>query len=241
MRKETVLKTILFAGVFSAVAACSNNGCTGPKGDLGPTGPQGSQGAPAATATYYYNSGFDTQANLSEWTVYQSGGTGSISTFLDSSAFNSPGESMGVSATGSVFVDSLIYQVLSFDTSKDIWVEFDWLLQGLSGENEIVLRMNNVDKASIGYNGTNIFLTNSGTRYYPAPAISTSLWHHVKMKLTPSTGLSSYWIDGLSIGTNYSTAIVPTSSPNSGDLLGIKLNFTPGDKIRIDNVQCYRY
>ncbi len=44
MRKQTVLKTILFAGVFSAVAACSNSGCTGPKGDLGPTGSAGLAG-----------------------------------------------------------------------------------------------------------------------------------------------------------------------------------------------------
>ena len=214
--------------------------CTGPKGDMGPSGSQGQSGAPA-NAIYYYNSNFDTQANLSEWTTYQSGGSGSIQTYLDSTAFNSPSEAMGISITGTVLSDSLVYTNLPFDTSKDIWLEFDWFLNGFFVQTEIVVNIANKNKASIGYNGSSLYLTNSGTQYNVGPSSPASSWHHVKIDLNPITGLSTYWLDGMSLGTNYNTSITAPGSPPTGSYLAVKLSAAPGDRERIDNVQCYHY
>jgi hypothetical protein len=235
MRNQSFFRFILGISVVALLGAC-----TGPKGDLGPTGAQGQSGAPAS-ATYYYNSNFDTQANLSEWSTYQSGGTGSIQVYLDNSAFNSPSEAMGVSITGTVFSDSLVYTNLSFDTSKDIWVEFDWLLTGFFIQTEIVVNIANKNKASIGYNGSNLYLTNSSTQYTVGPSSPASSWHHVKIDLNPVTGLSTYWLDGMSLGTNYTTSITVPGSPPTGSYLAVKLSGAPGDRERIDNLQCYHY
>jgi hypothetical protein len=225
---------------LSACALIALAACTGPKGDMGPSGVQGQSGAPAG-ATYYYNSDFDTQANLSEWSTYQSGGSGSIQVYLDNSAFNSPAEAMGVSVTGTVFSDSLVYSSLPFDTSKDIWLEFDWLLSGVLGQTEVVLNIANKNKASIGYNGSSIYLTNNGTQYNVGPSSPASSWHHIKIDLNPVTGLSSYWLDGMNLGSNYNTAITVPGSPPVGSYVATKFLLASGDKERIDNLQCYHY
>jgi hypothetical protein len=235
MRNQSLFKFILGLSAMALLGAC-----TGPKGDLGPTGAQGQSGAPAS-AIYYYNSNFDTQANLSEWTTYQSGGTGSIQVYLDNSAFNSPSEAMGISVTGAVLSDSEVYMALPFNTSRDIWLEFDWLLTGVLGQTEVVLNISNKNKASIGYNGTNLYLTNGSTQYSVGPSSPASSWHHVKIDLNPVTGLSSYWLDGMSLGTNYATAITVPGAPPVGSYIAVKLSPGPGDTDRIDNLQCYHY
>jgi hypothetical protein len=235
MRNQRFFRFVLGISVLALLGAC-----TGPKGDLGPTGAQGQSGAPAS-ATYYYNSNFDTQANLSEWSTYQSGGPGSIQVYLDNSSFNSPPQAMSISVTGNITNDSMVYQNLSFDTSKDIWLEFDWLLSGTIGQTEIVLNLGNKNKASIGYSGSSLYLTNSGTQYTVGPSAPASSWHHIKMQYIPATGLSNYWFDGMSLGTNYNTSITVPGSPPTGNYVAIKFSAVAGDKQRIDNLQCYHY
>jgi hypothetical protein len=233
----------LWLALATAICAgCANGGCTGPKGDMGPSGAAGSS-APNTTPIYYYNNNFDTAANLNEWTVYLSAGPGSISTYLDSSVFNSPGTSMGISVTGSVSADSIVYTSLSFDNTKDIWVEFDWNLNGTSSVNtDFVINLGStVNKADIGYDGTHIYLIQSASQINVLSNPTTTQWHHVKIALTPSTGKSSYWFDGLNLGSNYSTNITPGGTPPAGNLIGIKIFPNSGSTTHFDNLQCYHF
>jgi hypothetical protein len=212
-----------------ALGACQGGGCSGGANPLQPS---------SGATVFYYHSSFDAQANVNEWLTYKRGGTGLIGDFLDSTEFQSSPHSLGVSVTGSVFGDSLVYTEAVFQPSKDLWLEFDWLLLGMSGENEVVLNLGSVNRASIGYNASGIYLTNNGVRTYMLQNLSTAAWHHVRLLVSGGSNLSSYWLDGAKIGTNESTALSPVGGP-AVDYVGIKLLFNPGDVVRVDNVQAY--
>jgi hypothetical protein len=108
----------------------------------------------------------------------------------------------------------------------------------VTGENEVVLNTGSVNRASIGYNSSGIYLTNNGTRSYQSAGFNAGIWHHVKMMVTTGTNLSSYWLDGVQIGSNQNTSISPIGAPTT-DYVGVKLVFNPGDVVRVDNVQAY--
>jgi hypothetical protein len=230
MRMHHLFKPVVTCLCLLALSVCQGCGSSNPM--------QSSNGSSASSAVNYYSSNFDKQANVNEWQSYKRGGSGMINSYLDSLAFLSQPNSLAVSVTGSVFADSLVYTACSFQPAKDIWLEFDWLLFGMSGESEVVLNLGAVNRASIGYNANGIYLTNNGTRNYLSQGLSKTTWHHVRMVVSGGTNFSSYWLDGINIGTNESTALSPVGEP-AGDYVGIKLVFNPGDVVHLDNVQAY--
>lgn len=227
MRAHLLLLPLLGAGLL-ALTACGGDDHHDPMGSSGPP-----------VATNYYSNTFDTQSTAPDWLIYQRGGTGSITAFVDTVKFLSPPNSLAAQVNGSVFSDSLVYRPITFIASRAVWMEFDWLLSAVNGETEVVINQNSHNSASIGYNASGIYLTNNGVR----TTVSTpdpSQWHHIRMTEEPTNGLSSYWVDNLPIGNNYHTVITPIGAPTV-DYVAMKLATNPGGLVQMDNVQVYHY
>jgi len=211
--------------------------CTGPKGDAGPMGAS----APNTTPIYYYNNSFDT-GGVSEWHTYVMGG-GTIQTYLDNLMFVSPGQSLAVSCTGQVFSDSLAYIALNINPGLDCWTEFDWYILGATaGGFEFFEFMGGHTKnAVVGFNSANVYLVQGSTEEDIAPQPMGTSWHHMTIKVAGGSGKSSYWMDGLTLGTDYQTAQAGQGTPPNGYLIGIDVKAGMQSVTHIDNLKCYHY
>ena len=211
--------------------------CTGPKGDTGLMGPSG-----AGTPVYYYNNTFDS-GGVSEWRTFKWAGAGDVVPFLDATTFVSPGNSLCVSFTALTGIDSLAYLSLPINPTLDCWTEFDWNMQGASAWGfEFVQYMNGPNKIAIlGFDSTNLYLVEGSTKVIVAPQPTLGFWHHVVIKVNANTFKSSYWLDGLTLGTGYQTNEAPASPTPPGYLIGLDNQAGPDSITRIDNLKCYHY
>jgi hypothetical protein len=211
--------------------------CTGAKGDTGPMGPSG-----AGTPVYYYNNSFDS-GGVSEWHTYLPGGAGTVQVYLDSQVFISPGQCLAVSVTGSIGLDSLVYTSLNINPNLDCWTEFDWDMQGATSEGFEFFEFMGGDKknAVIGFDSTNLYLVQGSGEVDIAPQPAVGYWHHVTIKIDAVTKKSSYWMDGLTLGTGYQTSESVQGTPPSGYLIGISARAGDQSVNRMDNLKCYHY
>ncbi len=223
-----------------ALATFALSGCTGPKGDSGPMGPSGPS-APNTSPIYYYNQDFDSPSySVSEWQTNAAGGMGSFGPTQTTSEFQSPPDSLRINYGASTAGAMCWVPLESVDTSKDTWVECDWMLGSLYDE-QIALNANNGTRLVMGYSSVagSMYLVNSGSPVYVLSAPTVGVWHHVKMVLY-SNGLSSYWFDSLALGSKYSTDLALGSEANNALGLRIGSNYA-GSTTYIDNLQCYHY
>jgi hypothetical protein len=206
-------------------------GCTGP---MGP-------GAPNTTPICYYCNNFDS-GGVDGWVVQPGSGGGQEFAYLDNTLFNSPPQSLGISCTGGVGNDVQVYRPIAINTAKDLWVEFDFNLTGAydGGQEFFVNLGGSANNAVLGWDISGIYLVQGRTHIlvYPFPILTT--WHHVKIQVIPSTGKSNYWMDGLALGTNYTTLDPMIGSPApSGYLIGLKPMCSGTSYYHLDNLQCY--
>ena len=209
----------------------SNAGCTGPMG----------ASAPNTTPICYYCNNFDS-GGVNGWMVQQGGGNGPTYVYLDNSMFSSPSQSLGVSCTGLVGNDAQVYRDVSIDSSKDLYVEFDLNLTGSynAGQEFFINLGGTENKAVLGWDTSGFYLVQGSSHIvvYPNPTIS--MWHHIKIQLTPKNGKSNYWMDGLVLGVNYTTTNQLYGAPApSGYLLGLRVTSLSRNFCHLDNLQCY--
>ena len=230
-RKQSFL---LSAGLGLA-ALFSQWGCTGA------TGPMGAS-APNTKPICYYCDNFDGDSVVSGWTVQPGNSNGPIDVYLDDNMFNSPGQSLAISCTGAVGNDAQVYRTITVNTHKDIWVEFDFNLNGTYNANQefFVNLGGSENNAVLGWDGLGIYLVQGSSHIYVYPNVDLAIWHHVKIQVSPVTGLSSYWMDGLALGSGYATLDPMIGSPApSGYLIGFKPMSSLGSYYHLDNLQCY--
>jgi hypothetical protein len=229
-RKQSFL---LSAGLGLA-ALFSQWGCTGA------TGPMGAS-APNTKPICYYCDNFDGDSVVSGWTVQPGNSNGPIDVYLDDNMFNSPGQSLAISCTGGVGYDAQVYRSISIKQNRELFVEFDFnLTSSYNGGQEFFVNLGgSVNNAILGWDYTGVYLVQGTTHVLVYPNVDLSTWHHAKIELSPSTGLSNYWMDGMVLGTGYTTAdTVPGSAP-SGYLIGVKPTSSLGSYYHLDNLQCY--
>jgi hypothetical protein len=218
-------------GLLALTLAFGLNACTGPMG----------ASAPNTTPICYYCNNFDS-GGVNGWMVQRGSGGGQEFVYLDNTLFNSPPQSLGISCTGGVGNDVQVYRSIVIDTQKDLWVEFDFNLTGsyIGGQEFFVNLGGTQNSAILGWDVTGIYLIQGATHIlvYPSPDLAT--WHHAKIQITPSTGKSNYWLDGLVLGTGYTTLDPMYGSPApSGYLIGLKVTCSGNSYYRLDNLQCY--
>lgn len=211
--------------------------CTGPKGDAGPMGPSG-----AGTPVYYYNNNFDS-GGVSEWKTYKWAGDGSIQVYFDKNMFASPGQSLAISFTAVTGLDSLAYLELPINPNLDLWTEFDWNFQGATagGFEFVEFLGGSIKNSVIGFNASNLYLVQGNSQVDVTSLPDVGTWHHITIKVSAGTSESSYWMDGLTLGTNFKTAQTPNGTPPSGYIIGIDNQAGSGSSTHIDNIKCYHF
>jgi hypothetical protein len=209
-------------------------------GCAGPTGPMGAS-APNTTPICYYCNSFDS-GGVDGWVVQPGINSGYEYVYLDGGLSNSPPQSLGVSCTGSIGTDVQIYRTVSIDTNKDLWLEFDFNLNGAyNGGQEFFVNLGGTaNNAVLGWDALGIYLVQGSSHIIVDPNPNLTTWHHAKIQVTPSTGKSSYWMDGMVLGLNYTTSnpVLGTSAA-SGYIIGIKPTCSGGSFYHLDNFQCY--
>ena len=221
--------------VLVLAALCFQWGCTGA------TGPMGAS-APNTKPICYYCNNFDGDSVVSGWTVQQGNSNGPTDVYLDDNMFNSPGQSLAISCTGSVGNDLQVYRSVNIDTHKDLWVEFDFNLAGAyNGGQEFFVNLGgSSNNAILGWDINGIYLVQGSTHVLVFPNPDLTTWHHVKIQATPSSGQSNYWMDGLALGSGYTTLNPMIGSPvPMGYLIGLKPTSSYNSFVHIDNLQCY--
>ena len=239
------IRKVVFLGVLLCLYGCGGQSCG--KGDLGPKGDTGADGSvPNTNPIYYYNASFDTAADVvgnspSGW-AEGSGGGGVPVASISNVDFNSPGQSMNIVTPVSVAFGTRLFRPLTINTNLDTWVEFDWKMTGVGLRDELVLNTNGSNRLVVGFekSTTQVYLLNGATRVnvLTGPA---DTWHHIKMVLWAGGTTSSYWFDGMSIGTNYTTNDGVTI-PETTCFIGI---WYPGGATTgshyIDNLKVYHF
>ena len=210
--------------------------CTGATGPMGP-------GAPNTVPICYYCNTFDSDSVVSGWTVQPGNSNGPIDVYLDDNMFNSPGQSLAVSCTGAVGFDAQVYRTISINQNKDLWVEFDFNLDGAySGGQEFFVNLGGTaNNAVLGWDTNGIYLVEGAVHVLVYPNPGLTMWHHATIQITPSTGKSNYWMDGLSLGSGYTTANPVLGTPPSGFLVGVKPISSLGSYYHLDNLKCYHF
>jgi hypothetical protein len=165
---------------------------------------------------------------------------------LDNTTFVSPSQSLAVNVTGgAVGLDSLAYISVNVNPNFDCWTEFDWNMQGATAEGfEFFEFMGGaVKNAVVGFdtNSLSLYLVQGSAQVNIAPMPSVGYWHHMTIKVAANSGKSSYWMDGLTLGTDYQTAQVGQGAPPSGYLIGIGVKAGDQSVTHVDNLKCYHY
>jgi hypothetical protein len=196
--------------------------------------------APNTTPICYYCNNFDS-GGVNGWMVQQGNSNGPISVYLDNTLFNSPSQSLAISCTGFVGFDAQVYHSLPINHDKDLWVEFDFNLKGAyNGGQEFFINLGgSINNAVLGWDNTGIYLVQGATHVLVYASPDLTIWHHAKIQLTPSTGKSNYWMDGLVLGVGYTTLDLVPGTPASGYIIGVKPISSLGSYFHIDNLQCY--
>jgi hypothetical protein len=198
--------------------------------------------APNTTPIYYYNNNFDS-GGVSEWSVYQNGGGGTMQAFLDATTYNSPTQSLCVSTSGAVGADSMVYQIIPINISTDTWVEFDLNFKSaVPAAFEFFMSLGtNKKNVNIGYDTVNLYLAQGNGLNTVASLPDVNMWHHFKIRVAATTGLATYWMDGINLGTDYSGSRTQLGSPPTGYIIGVSVGTSNGSLCHIDNLKCYHY
>jgi hypothetical protein len=207
----------------------------------GATGPMGNS-APNTVPICYYCNNFDSDSVASGWSVQQGNSNGPIDVYLDDNLFNSPGQSLAISCTSAVGNDAQVYRTITIKQNKDLWIEYDFNLTGsYSAGQEFFVNLGGAqNNAVLGWDGSGMYLVQGSTRIYLYINPDLAIWHHAKIQINPNTGVSNYWMDGLMLGSGYTTSYPVVGSPApTGYIIGVKPTSGLGSYFHIDNLQCY--
>jgi hypothetical protein len=230
-------------------------GCTGPKGDTGPMGPSGAK-APNSTPIYTFKENFD-EAYYNGQNYWGTVGFNAIPYYgQDSSAYVSPSYSLKLETMAAQWGSALFTNpgLVPYSASYgDYYCDFylDPTGQVTSGKQiEFVVATGTQVLMAIGYNcgtASSYYCYQNGGTVTFGVAASSPLFRHFTMVYHSSTGLSSYYdngvlvLDGLnSVHTISSTYTYgwPTSSWFG---FVFPVGMMPTDYFNLDSLALYHY